>query len=1072
MYGPYSYGSRDVLAINMTYKPCTCLSGLHENEHSESLVTSQVQLIALSPIKCRVDLVAIPIPDQLWRLLIYLNESAGRAIRRQEICALLWDSNNSQKTRHSLSQLLYVAKKKFPGVSIVSTEDALQLTHRLPTDIDELVKAIKDADYTRIAALYHGDFLVGESENTSPTFEQWRSQKAASIHNWVIRAYREGVKRSFSEMAWERCVYLSDLLANLDSLDATSQTMARDAEIALQSPLVPEPTNHKPSKFVGRKGELNELRSLYDLASALTETSIIAIMGESGVGKTRLATHFGRAVALQGDSVLMTTCFEAEQHVPFAPVVRLLENVPSSKIHTLPRRMRSALAALHPRFLDEITGELEEHLVPSKTFLFESICAAARIASAHRKCLLIVDDVQWCDEASSEWLHHFHRSQADSAKVILVTARSDVPHAMGHYRWATTSEHSHVLELDGLSSQESAALLMDCLTRNQTNVEATQINRIQELCSGNPLYIVAMADSVARGDEHNLVDGNALRIPDAIHRLISHRIQRLSGHARQLAETLACITDEVSVSELASYADLSISHVLEAGRELEEAQLIRKTDLLFQHDLIKRSIYEGMSEFAKRSRHERIYRTTQMTSRASRARHALHAGLRHETYVESVSAGHEAIKIHAYLEAVHHYETALHVAVTDSDRYAAAINLIQLLNNLKWHRKASELAKETKRWCMKHNNQAALVLCDLTIINSELAVGKHPAAEFFNRIQSLIDTAANCGSPLYTMQALRLAIFVAHLIGDEERLDDIFRHVEKIRNHLDTASQAELLAAMSSAVAPKDRKRAIELSNKALHLASVIADPRIQVIVLGHRGSIHTLYGEVERALEYFDRAEDACTDAALSDLLVYVYANRACILYDQGRFSEGHMQNAKAMECASHVPLVPLLNRAVAYLDENQYEEAISWATKTLQANSQLNVSWVEMGASTIRGLAFLGVGDLKQAEKEGDKVVKIMEMAESATTDMSYTTILLSSLDKARGELCSAIVRLEQAMRKQHVDPFAMCRMEIALSNLIAETDRDRAYALAKAALVRAKTVNSVLLQSKATDLLEELR
>ena len=173
------------------------------------------------------------------------------------------------------------------------------------------------------------------------------------------------------------------------------------------------------SPFVGRDLELNQLNEAWNTARK-GGAHLVLVTGEPGIGKTRLAQELGRRVRAEGHVVASARAHEAAGRLPWGPVVDLLRSKAlRSHIDTLDTVWRTELARLLPELLDasQPSGRSQSGDLAQRQRLFDAVSRA--IVVADRPCLLIIDDLQWCDAETIELIGFVVRS-ARTAPVLFI----------------------------------------------------------------------------------------------------------------------------------------------------------------------------------------------------------------------------------------------------------------------------------------------------------------------------------------------------------------------------------------------------------------------------------------------------------------------------------------------------------------------------------------------------------------------------------------------------------------------------------------------------------------------------
>src|SRR5690606_37854273 len=220
---------------------------------------------------------------------------------------------------------------------------------------------------------------------------------------------------------------------------------------------------------------------------------LVLIAGEPGIGKSRLADELRQWVERQGHVAAATRAYAAEGSLAYAPIADWLRSA----------ALRPQVAQLDAVWLSEVARLLPELLVerpdlPLPSPLLESWqrrhlheALAQAIGAVDRPLLLVLDDLQWCDEETLTWLHFRLRPDAQARLLVVGTARLEEV-AAGHplltllrdLRQAGTLAEIELAPLDAL---ETAALAAEVAGRSLTEAQAAALYTQSE---GSPLFVV------------------------------------------------------------------------------------------------------------------------------------------------------------------------------------------------------------------------------------------------------------------------------------------------------------------------------------------------------------------------------------------------------------------------------------------------------------------------------------------------------------------------------------------------------------------------------------------------------
>jgi DNA-binding CsgD family transcriptional regulator len=362
--------------------------------------------------------------------------------------------------------------------------------------------------------------------------------------------------------------------------------------------------------LVGRASELDSLeRAIARLDDG--EPAAVEVVGEPGIGKTRLLAELAERADRRGHTVLSGSASELERDLPFSVFVNALDEflqaLDPRRLDALDDGVKAELATVFPSFPVTVS----DRAVAIQAERYRSHRAVRRLFEllARRKpVVLVLDDVHWADSASVELLGALLQ-KPPVAPVLLVLAT----------RPRQTSERLSValeralrirtlerLELGALSPEEARELV-------GVIVAGTDSGALYEDTGGNPFYLEQLARSAAR----SAVSGRAAHgaslhgvdIPPVVAAALGEELGLLSERARAVLEGASVAGDPFDTELAAAAAGVGDDDALDALDELLRLDLVRPTDVprrfRFRHPLVRRAVYELTPGGRRLGAHER-----------------------------------------------------------------------------------------------------------------------------------------------------------------------------------------------------------------------------------------------------------------------------------------------------------------------------------------------------------------------------------------------------------------------------------------------------------------------------------
>ena len=361
--------------------------------------------------------------------------------------------------------------------------------------------------------------------------------------------------------------------------------------------------------LVGRGDELESFEHLLDELER-GPPAAIEVVGEPGIGKTRLLCELASRAELRGHLVLSGSASELEHELPFAVFVHALdefvESLDDNQLSTLEDDVRAELAHVFPS-LCALADARAVALQHERYRSHRAVRALLEHLAQSRPLVLVLDDFHWADPASVELLGALLRRPPAGAVLTVVALRPrQTPE-----RLAAALERAHRaaalnrFELDPLTPAEAEELL-------GVGVGAAGAAAIYEECGGNPFYLEQLARSLGRAGSSTptpevLLTG--LEVPAAVAASLSEELAFVSDSGRLVLEGAAVAGDPFEPDLAAAAAATTEAVAMKALDELLELDLIRTTHVprrfRFRHPLIRRAVYDATAGGWRLGAHER-----------------------------------------------------------------------------------------------------------------------------------------------------------------------------------------------------------------------------------------------------------------------------------------------------------------------------------------------------------------------------------------------------------------------------------------------------------------------------------
>jgi ABC-type cobalamin/Fe3+-siderophores transport system ATPase subunit len=334
--------------------------------------------------------------------------------------------------------------------------------------------------------------------------------------------------------------------------------------------------------LIGREDTLQRILETID-ATAPTGTSVVLI-GEAGIGKTRLAHEVARTVRALGLRVEELSGVSVLRHTPFAPLKSFVRNLlgvdPNASAEALREaaRQRRIAAELEPALIEAAGAPVEDRTWSALTAqgrrdrLFAAVAELVERTAERQPLLILVEDVHHLDPETTDLLRVLNDTTARARLWLVTTARASA-------REEATRAGATVVDLTPLNAAEAREFC-----RFFTTAGGTQVDRLVDRAAGNPLFLqelLRMPDAQEEGSES---------MPLTIASLVQARLAQLSPEARRVVHGACILGAEIERPILAATVGIPDSELDGLLAEIEAHHLIDTTNpakISFRHDLFR-----------------------------------------------------------------------------------------------------------------------------------------------------------------------------------------------------------------------------------------------------------------------------------------------------------------------------------------------------------------------------------------------------------------------------------------------------------------------------------------------------
>ena len=800
-------------------------------------------------------------------LLAYLGSRPDQAHPREKLAALLWGQTTDQQARDSLRHALAALRKALgEAVPRVLRTDGQALSLEpasVETDVVTFEQRVAQGTPEALeeaADVYRGDLLLGFGVS-EPLFEDWLVAERERLREMALEALTRLLAHQSRTADTERAIRTAVRLLALDPLqepvhrtlmqlytrqgrrgaalkqyqlcvDGLRRELGTEPEKetkALYQELLrrpvgisevadapeadrarPMPAGERtslelpavPTPLFGREADLARLQPrLQDVMRG--RGYVATVVGEAGIGKTRLVSTLAAHALSEGCRVLIGRCHEGDAILPFAPWVDACRAARLSADEEI-------LSILHPARRAELARLLPETGTPglpppsdSPLPLFESVAELLEHVAARQPLVLVLEDLHWADEMSLRLLAFVSRRIAAWPALLVVTAREeDLADAALAQR--TITELSRAPEATPVRltplSRADIALMVRSLAR--VGSDAATLARLEEgiwaMSEGNPLVAVeamlALGTEQRRGHAHERT--SRLPLPERVRELTARRLDRLSADGQSLAAVAAVIGRRFDFDLLRTASGMDERQAAEAVEEMVRSHVLGTVgnQLEFTHDRVRDVAYERLLPPRRRLLHAAVAQALEELSLRT-AVGTDRPGERPDEHIQQLA--HHAVRGELREQAVQY----LHQAGLSA---------------------AARSALQNARAALE---QALGILATLPESRSTLE-------QAFEVRLALRPVLVQVGALRQTLELLREAEALAERLDDDRRRGQVYAFLTNIHSRLDEPDAA------------------LATGTRALEIAGRLSDQRLRILATTYLEQAHYYRGEYTRVIE------------------------------------------------------------------------------------------------------------------------------------------------------------------------------------------------------------------------------
>jgi len=726
------------------------------------------------------------------------------------------------------------------------------------------------------------------------------------------------------------------------------------------------------SRFVGRDREMEQLRgALGKAARGLGQ--VVAVVGEPGVGKSRLFYEFVHSHRTRGWSLMESGSDSYGSAILHLPIIGLLKYYFRIQDRDEPRDIREKvtgrlitldeeLRPLLPVFLALLNVQVEDpdwEALDAPRRRLRTLSAVTKLLireSQMQPVCMVVEDLHWIDAETQEVLNSLVGSLPTARILLLINYRPEYQHTWGE------EAHYAELRIDPLPTERAQELLLAILGEDPGLAPLTQL--LIRRTDGNPFFLEESVRTLVETDALSGERGayrlarsiEMIQVPASVQAVLAARIDRLPTEDKKLLQSAAVVGYEVPFAILREIAELPEERLklgladLQAGEFLQESKRFPELEYTFKHALTHEVVYDGILRSRRRQLHARIVETMRRlyVDLGSHIEGLAYHAFAGEAWEDAVSylrqAGARALARSAYRNSTAHFEQALaalrHLPETSLTLERAIDLRFDLRNSL--HpvgdlQRALGYLREAEGLAHTLNDQQRLGWVSIYTSGHLWQVGDTSealaSAERAKIIaERLSDFPLQVAANFYVGQAW-------FVLGQYKQAEIIFQdNVRMLQD--DRRRQLLGLAGLPSVLSGSYLAWTLaeqgEFVNGLAHGQDAVriaeaTDHRYSLVLASWRlARLYEIRGETQSAMTLLERAVGLCRESDLTLLEPYVMSSLGSTYALAGRLSDGLSLLRRAIDAFEAVGLGAFYSLTIIRLAEacklvGEYEEAMT---------------------------------------------------------------------------------------------------------------------------------------------------
>lgn len=906
-------------------------------------------------------------------LFYYL--AVNRQATRDELVNLLWGETDEETARKNLRHAIYMIRKAFGLEIIISPQKSTVLLSpgiEIETDLQSFLE-----DKESAVESYGGEFLKGFLLKDGDKYEEWMFQCREHYRDLYMSRLYELISRCGAGKESSKLEYYAKLLINEDPLDERpyrlliesygstgayhkAEELYRRLRHTLEQELGIEPDSKTEklyrdilarrsledkridstrSFFFGRSRELDVIRRHYDSFSMQKDYRSILIVGEAGIGKTRLKERFFESVDISSLYVVKSSCYQAEEDYPLKPwnqVFSVLADIIKEEKIEIPQLWKNIIVRLFPAFDPDIQAAadiLTERSDKVKYKVVEdAVLEILKRVCGKRKLVIVFEDLHWMDSSSIRLLSFVLRRLGDSGVMMVAACRNSYDKRVEQFIAAMVKDGLiEKLMLTRFTKDEVGEFIKGLLPEQMLSRELA--DRIYEETEGNAFFLMEFLNTVKE-------KGTIGEISSKAQDILKSRIMDISEGGMNLLNIASMFFDRIDLDMLQTISGKDEFELLDILEELQGRYIIKEVEngedisFEFTHNKLREFIYGLQSPSRKRLLHNRIGQALEKRLKGGFEDKFIYPRL----IYHFANGGNKLAALNYRIKSLDEYSDFSHelFPVLYDDVRAEDQAFPDQEESIKYLEELEEQLKELKLQEKESHELLALELA-LYYIKGRYCIQEGEYKLGVQAIGHLLERALETGDYIYILKGCRQMIYYGIQVHNTDLMQEYLEKGIELAGRYDQMKEMGILLRLKGLqrLMTENYEEAEETLKHSIGIFEAFnrQEDRYSLNIAAaynYIGEIRRYNMKFSEALKYYDRAMNICNEKKIFKGVAVFNTNAGKAAFDMGDYQRAKSYFIKAIK--DYNQMDTLLGRSTAegymallLIREARYEEAFS---------------------------------------------------------------------------------------------------------------------------------------------------